>query len=170
MAKFVEILIGATVVGIDYAPEDFRENPNAEWDETWGYQEMLYVKADGEDITKTKGKYIVTDELFKEMLPEPAYLYFDYYPDECVTQVYHIELEDNEEFDPKKLHLIKSTELWYNYDSDSPEFEHIPRYYILADYIIYNDKKVYMELSVGDAMQENPISKGGCWECVVTRR
>lgn len=91
------------------------------------------ITADGEDIQKKKGKYINTPTFFKDEwgITAPCYV-----QSSCRTTLfevtYEIELEDDEEFDPKKLQLIKS-----NY-----EFEFLP-YAIVLPFIMYDGKKIY---------------------------
>ena len=88
------------------------------------------ILVDGQPLQR-KGKYIKTKDYFKH-LPVPTIA-------ECVggfggaeyEQEYEIKLEDDEEFDPMKLHLVKS----------DYELEFMP-YGIISHYIIYDNKRI----------------------------
>lgn len=91
-----------------------------EWEET-------------EDITNKKGKYIKRTDIFKgdQGLIPPFYV-------RCINggtdicNSFCIELEDDDEFDPSQLQLVKS----------DYEVEFLP-YGIVSDCIIYNGEKIY---------------------------
>lgn len=77
----------------------YTENEEPVWD----------VDSEGAvDITKKKGKYLLLNDLFKENyeLESPFYVRQINYCD--INECFMIELEDDEEFDSKKLQLIKS--------------------------------------------------------------
>lgn len=91
---------------------------------------------EGEDITKKKGKYLKTKEYFSKVLGLKAPFYVRCINIGCeVTGVYEIELQDDEEFDPKKLQLLKS----------DYELLFIP-YGIIMDYVYYDGKKIVNEV------------------------
>lgn len=82
------------------------------------------------DITKKKGKYIISETYFKEMgLIVPHFAQVKNLNEYIICE-YEIQLNDDEEFDPKKLQLVKS-----NY-----EYEFLP-YGIMTEYIVYDGKK-----------------------------
>lgn len=85
---------------------------------------------DGINITKKKGKYIKTTTFFKESeVISPFVWGCDSFRN--FHFVYEIEIEDDEEFDPSKLQLIKS----------DYELEIFP--YAIIPEISYNGKKYY---------------------------
>ena len=95
----------------------------------------IEVLANGEDITKQKGKYIMVDDLVRRELctdemPYPIEFRF-IRPMNCYNG--WVEL-DVEEFDPKKLHLRKCVY----------EFPDIP-YAIDAMHIIYDDELIELD-------------------------
>lgn len=89
---------------------------------------------EGEDITKQKGKYIKRDDILKKdyKLRAPFYV-MPYNMLALIVNEFCIELEDDEEFDPKKLQLIKS----------DYEVEFLP-YGIVTDTIVYDGKEILM--------------------------
>lgn len=101
--------------------------------------EGVYVGNEGfeesEDITKKKGKYIKRDDVLKKdyKLNPPFYVRCINSGTEIVN-TFCVELEDDEEFDPKKLQLIKS----------DYEVEFLP-YGIVTDTIVYDGKEIIMD-------------------------
>lgn len=108
------------------------------WDTVTG----MYINApssyeiDGlENVVKQKGKYAKKNDYFHELFandsdhPLPVDLHIRTYYEQNIT--YTIELEDDEEFDIKKVQLVKS----------QYEAELFP-YFIIADYILYDGKEV----------------------------
>lgn len=99
----------------------------------------MFINDDEEtDVIKQKGKYIKTRNHFHELFaaegehPLPVVVHCRDY-DVCRGGVgdYYIELQDDEEFDIKKIQLVKS-----DYEIvDEP-------YFIIADYIMYDGKRV----------------------------
>lgn len=91
------------------------------------------------DITKEKGKYVKTSDYLKTdcELPLPFWCTPTKY-NTGIVETFCIELEDDEEFDPKKLQLIK-------YEN---EVDFIPYAIIVTD-IMYNGKKIHLEFSEG---------------------
>lgn len=87
-----------------------------------------------EDIIKKKGKYINRDDILKADYDLVAPFYVLPFDDEAyIENTFCIELEDDEEFDPKKLQLIKS----------DYEVDFIP-YGIVSDKIMYDGKEIEM--------------------------
>lgn len=100
--------------------------------------EPVWDIEDGIDITKTKGKYLLINDLFSERckLKSPFWVEQTNY---CViNEAFMIELEDDEEFDPKKLQLIKS----------DYEVQFLP-FGISVYAVVYNGKLIYMEPTDG---------------------
>jgi hypothetical protein len=97
---------------------------------------LTYSENKGEHIviTKNKGKYINTDSYFKETLGTNERFVFQPVTEDKDLFVYTIELEDDEEFDPKKLQLVNS----------AYEVNFLP-YGIIVDYIMYDGKKIYTD-------------------------
>lgn len=87
---------------------------------------------EGEDITKKKGKYIKRDDVFKNdyKLRAPFYV-MPYNMGAYIENTFCIELEDDEEFDPKQLQLIKS----------DYEVEFLP-YGIVTDEVLYKGNRI----------------------------
>ena len=84
---------------------------------------------DAIDITKKKGKYLETKTFWEDRIKFP--FVFQYADDTWAIYDYVIELEDDEEFDPKKLQLVKSDyEVWF-----------LP-YGIITEYIMYDGKTI----------------------------
>lgn len=87
------------------------------------------------DITKEKGKYIKRTDILKNdcKLTPPFYVRCINGETEIVNTIC-IELEDDEEFDPKQLQLVKS----------DYEVEFLP-YGIVSDCILYKGKKIVVD-------------------------
>lgn len=87
------------------------------------------------DITKEKGKYIKRTDILKNdcKLTPPFYVRCINGDTEIVNTIC-IELEDDEEFDPKQLQLVKS----------DYEVEFLP-YGIVSDCILYKGKKIVVD-------------------------
>lgn len=83
------------------------------------------------DIAKKKGKYVKTTTFIKETLGTNERFVFQPVTENTDRYEYTIELADDEEFDPKKLQLVKS----------DYEVDFLP-YGILAEYIMYDGKKI----------------------------
>ena len=103
------------------------------WDTVTG----MFIDDDMENnVVKKKGKYIKVVDYFHTLfddsgdhpLPVEVHLRSSHGPDEFS---YIIELEDNEEFDIKKVQIVKS----------DYEIECCP-YFIISHYIMYDGKKV----------------------------
>lgn len=104
---------------------------------TYGMDNIVALTVNnGENLVKKKGKYIKTKEFFHDLWSDES----DHpLPVEVHTKTfssynpqYEIELEDDEEFDIKKLQLVKS----------DYEFDQYP-YWIIADYIMYDGRQIY---------------------------
>lgn len=162
--KQVKITIEGTMLMCEYASfAGVLMNEEYDFDSTyystngWEKLEALYVNDDrSENLIKKKGKYIKAYDYFHDLFSEegdhplPVEVHLSDSPDgggEIIGLDYIIELEDDEEFDIKKVQLIKS----------DYEIECCP-YFILAEKIKYNGKDVglteessniYCDLEVG---------------------
>lgn len=138
--KQVKITIRGDIIALDYCSttlygedEDFFGNYYlcCGWDKLT----EMWIDDKEENVIKQKGKYVKTKEFFHHLFREDG----DHkLPVECHTRVYSnqeisyiIELEDDEEFDIKKVQLVKS-------DYECQEFP----YWIIADYILYDGKEI----------------------------
>ena len=91
--------------------------------------------SEDEDITKSKGKYIKrTDVLKKDYKLTPPFYVRCINGGTEIVNTFCVELEDDEEFDPKQLQLVKS----------DYEVEFLP-YGIVSDTIIYKGKEILMD-------------------------
>lgn len=90
------------------------------------------------DITKKKGKYILTSNYFSGVngLKTPFYYSQRRYCEIC--EMFTIELQDDEEFDPKKFQLIKS----------DYELSFLP-YAIIPTMVMYDGKVIFKDDSDG---------------------
>ena len=139
--------------------EYYYDPTNKEWDsdyDLYSYNIILSnveVFANGEDITKKKGKYIKTYPFTKDIVegfecdPEAKnMLYRKADNDDDWDFEFEFEIPVSpQEFDPKKLQLIKS----------DYEFNEVP-YAILADVIIYDGKEYRTEDDFDYAMTDFP--------------
>lgn len=140
--KQVKVTIKGDIIALDYCSttlydedEDFFGNYYlcCGWDKL---TEMWIDDDEEENVIKQKGKYIKTKDFFHDLFREDG----DHpLPVECHTRVYYnqeisyiIELEDDEEFDIKKVQLVKSLET----STDTIPF------WIIADYILYDGKEI----------------------------
>ena len=102
----------------------------------WDKLEALYVDDNEEEnLIKKKGKYIKTRNYFHDLFkedgehPMPIKVHYRNYSD--VSLDYIIELEDDEDFDIKKVQLVKS----------DYEVELFP-YFIVCEKIMYDGREV----------------------------
>lgn len=127
--------------------ELYREYGNMSYNyfETYGFKtvESITLNDGEENLVKQKGKYIKTKEFFHSLFRSDGEQPL---PVHCEEQVLHdwevgytIELKDDEEFDIKKLQLIKS-------DYEIQEYP----YWIVADYVIYDGKRIDFDVDVID--------------------
>lgn len=139
--KQVKVRITGTLVIVDYCSqkvisesEDFTSNYyiTGGWDSV----DSLYVNDNEEEnLVKKKGKYVKTREYFHDLFkvdgehPLPVEIHYKHYEDQELEYV--IMLEDDEEFDIKKVQLVKS----------DYEIELFP-YFILCDHILYDGKEI----------------------------
>ena len=152
-----KITLKGTLVMIDYCSESLMlESEDSFLDnyyQTAGFLDWedggLFVNDDDEnDLMKQKGKYVKTKEHFHELFKEdgehplPVILHTRHY--RFVEADYIIEHED--EFDIKKVQLVKS----------DYEIECFP-YLIIADYILYDGKKVDVEGDLYDLCPEEKM-------------
>lgn len=133
--KKVKITIKGDLLVLDYCNVELDFLDNYYCTCAWNSIEAMHVNDDEENVVKKKGKYVKTKEYFHDLFSEDG----DHpLPVECHTKVYQnvyadyeIELEDNEEFDIKKVQLVKS-----DYECDA-----FP-YFIIACHILYDGKEV----------------------------
>lgn len=86
------------------------------------------------DITKKKGKYLLVNNFFSKCRRLIAPFYVDQVNYCEQVNSFEIKLEDDEEFDPKKLQLIKS----------DYELQFLP-FGIVSNGVVYNDKVVWAD-------------------------
>ena len=148
--KQVKITIKGTIIAVDYCSqslynedEDFFGNYYLTCG--WETVEDMYINTDdvyfadeADNVVKKKGKYVKVRDYFHKLWgkdsdhPLPVECHTRQYSNCCAD--YMIELEDEEEFDIKKVQLIKS-------DYEVSEFP----YFILANKILYDEKEIYTE-------------------------
>lgn len=140
--KQIKIKITGDIIALDYCAQDLPEDEDfygnyylvCGWNTVTG----LYVDDSEDNAVKQKGKYVKTKEFFHDLFrvdgDQPL-------PVECHTRVYNeqeinyiIEIEDDDEFDIKKVQLVKS-------DYECDEFP----YFIVADYILYDGKEIHTD-------------------------
>lgn len=119
----------------------------------WDTVEALYVDDNEEEnLVKKKGKYVKTREYFHELFKEdgehplPVQIHYKKYSSQELQYV--IELQDDEEFDLKKVQLVKS-------DYEVQEFP----YFILCEKILYDGKDVEADLDFNDWTEYCPDEK-----------
>ena len=95
------------------------------------------------DITKEKGKYLLVNDLFSNHYQFNAPFYVEQFNYCGLQEHFVIELEDDEEFDPKKLQLIKS----------DYELEFLP-FAISMGVVLYNGKLITAEIGDGYLSKE----------------
>ena len=149
--KEVKITIKGDLVIVDYCSQSVIDAniESGEYDEecdafagnyyvtgAWDKVEALYVDGnEDENLVKKKGKYVKTKEYFHDLFKEdgdhplPVQVHYRYYYNDELD--YIIKLEDDEEFDIKKVQLVKS----------DYEIELFP-YFILCEKILYDGKDV----------------------------
>lgn len=134
--KKVKITIHGDLLALDYCNVDKEFLDEYYYTCAWDKVEAMYINGNEEEnVVKKKGKYVKTKEYFHDLFsadgdhPLPvechARIYQNVYAD------YEIKLEDNEEFDIKKVQLVKS-----DYECDA-----FP-YFIIAGNILYDGKEV----------------------------
>lgn len=113
---------------------------------TYGMDQIkgLYVNGDRENnLVKQKGKYYLNNGFFHLLWneqsdhPLPITAHVRTFANSTVW--YDVNLDDNEEFDIKKVQLVKS-----QYEADAIPF------WIIADYILYDNHKVEADPSLWD--------------------
>lgn len=139
----MKIEIKGTAIYCQYASI---QRMQEEEEDFWGiYYDYFYIEsgiqvlADGEDITKKKGKYVMVPDLIKNQIvcdDQPFPVEFRIVHD--VEYYGWVEL-DVEDFDPKKLQLRKNTY----------EFEMIP-YSIDGYTILYDGKEIQLNTEYMD--------------------
>ena len=86
------------------------------------------------DVTSKKGKYLLVNNFFSKCRRLIAPFYVDQVNYCEQVNSFEIKLEDDEEFDPKKLQLIKS----------DYELQFLP-FGIVSNGVVYNDKVVWAD-------------------------
>lgn len=119
----------------------------------WDKIEALYVDDNEEEnLVKKKGKYVKTREFFHDLFSEdgehplPVEVHYRCYDGKEIE--YIIELEDDEEFDIKKVQLVKS-----DYEVD------LFPYFILCEKILYDGKEIEANPDFNDWSQYCPEEK-----------
>ena len=119
----------------------------------WDKVEALYVDDNEEEnLVKKKGKYVKTREFFHHLFSEdgdhplPVKIHYKHYYEQELEYV--IELEDDEEFDIKKVQLVKS-------DYEVEEFP----YFILCEKILYDGKEIESNNEFNDWAEYCPEEK-----------
>lgn len=140
--KTVKVTIVGTLLVVDYCSksrinEEEGFNDLYYFDACWDELDALYVDGNEEEnLIKKKGKYVKDNTYWHDLLSEdgdhplPVEMHTRHF--QPVEADYNIGLADDEEFDIKKVQLVKSLE----FDTfDIP-------YYICAMFILYDGKKV----------------------------
>lgn len=167
MGKTVKITLVGTVDACEYCSKSHYDNYdtdeeafNSEFYITsgWNRIDSLFVDDNrDENLIKKKGKYVKVVDYFHNLFsddsdhPLPVDLHVRTFVGDNEID-YYIELEDDEEFDIKKVQLIKS----------DYEIEAFP-YYILTEKILYNGR----EIPADDEMADFFIEGRFCEEYVV---
>lgn len=140
--KQIKIKITGDIIALDYCTQDLPEDEDfyGNYYLTCGWNTVtgLYVNDSEDNVVKQKGKYVKTKKFFHHLFRKDG----DHpLPVECHTRVYceqeveyNIRIEDDEEFDIKKVQLVKS-------DYECDEFP----YFIVADYILYDGKEIHTD-------------------------
>lgn len=139
--KEVKITINGDLLVIDYCSKSLIKEEDSFIDQYyavsgWDKVNAMYIDDNTEEnVVKKKGKYVKSVTFFHERMdknsehPLPVEMHTRRYYD--IDADYVIELEDNEEFDIKKVQLVKS-------DYELPEFP----YFICANNILYDGKEI----------------------------
>ena len=166
--KKVKVTIEGTILICEYASEQAMESEEGGFDSVyymtlgWDTLKGLYIDEDeGENLIKKKGKYHKSYEYFHNLfsedgehpLPVEVHLRSSSYDEKFD---YIIDLEDSEEFDIKKLQLIKS----------DYEIEPCP-YFIVAEKIMYDGKEFSLTDESWDVYSEYSIDGRFCEEHTV---
>ena len=120
----------------------------------WNTVDGLYIDGGEENMVKQKGKYVKTKEYWHSLIgeesdhPVPVTVHWRHYYDQWFD--YIIELEDEDEFDIKKVQIIKS-----EYEID------LFPYFIRADVILYDGKEIKTTENWGDYDVEGKIYNEG---------
>jgi hypothetical protein len=135
--KTVKITIHGDILAVDYCSQlyEFAEDYNLIC--AWEKITSLTVDDGEENLVKNKGKYIVTRTYLHDMFsriepphPFPLTVHTRTYYNQRVE--YIIQLQDGEEFDIKKLQLMKTVEF------DTSDFG----FFIFADFIMYDGNQI----------------------------
>jgi len=165
--KTVKISIEAEVLVVEYCSLKFMQNEedfdgfNDSYYSCYGFETIqgLYVDDGDDNLIKAKGKYFKTREYFHDLFAadgeHPLPVRFLYKNRGEYRIDYEVSLEDDEEFDISKVQLVKSER----------EMPSVMPYFIIADYILYNGKKVDAEESIFDI----DINGRHCSKCTITK-
>lgn len=134
--KEVKITITGDILACDYCSQLYEFDEDYNLICSWSKITSLTVDDGEENLVKQKGKYITTKTYLHDMFsnidpPHPFPLTFHtrtYYNQEIDYTIY---LQDDEEFDIKKLQLMKTVEF------DTQDFG----YFIFADFIMYKGEE-----------------------------
>jgi hypothetical protein len=132
--KTIKITITGEPLVVDYCNTDLDFSDNYYTQVGWTSVSGVFVNDNPENVIKKKGKYFITSELWHTLLspdgdhPLPVELHMRTFAKTSFN--YSIEIPDDQDFDIKKLQLIKS-----NY-----ELEVFP-YFIDAHSIVYDGKE-----------------------------
>ena len=154
MGKRVKITLVGTVDACEYCSKDhFSEydSPEEAFNNEyyiisgWNKIDSLFVDDNQEEnLIKKKGKYVKVVDYFHDLFsdssdhPLPVELHVRTFTGDNEID-YYIDLEDDEEFDIKKVQLIKS----------DYEIEAFP-YFILTEKILYNGKEIFADEGMAD--------------------
>ena len=168
--KSVKITIEGTILMCEYASQkNYDETKDVDFVSTyymtlgWDKIDAMYIDDNKEEnLVKEKGKYVKTRNYFHELfaddgdhpLPVDLHLRSTYGGD---TFSYIIDLEDDEEFDIKKVQLVKS-----DYEINPCPF------FILVEKIMYDGKEISINPDEVDDYHSYGIDGRDCEECVVT--
>ena len=135
--KEIKITICGDVLAVDYCSQIYEFDEDYNLICSWSKIDALTVNDGEENLVKEKGKYITTrtylHDLFSRIEPPhpfPLTVHTRTYYNQRVE--YTIQLNDDEEFDIKKLQLIKTLEF------DTQDFG----FFIFADFIMYDGNQI----------------------------
>jgi len=139
--KSVKITIKGDLIIVDYCSQSLIDEEN-EFNDSfyvtgcWEKIDGMYINDDEENVVKKKGKYLLTKEYFHDLFSEdgdhplPVEVHSRGYQNQELE--YNIRLKDDEEFDIKKVQLVKS-------DYECSLFP----YFIVCTHILYDGKEIY---------------------------
>jgi hypothetical protein len=167
--KKVKVTIEGTLLMCEYCSKSLIEEDGDFYSEYyavngWDKLDALYINDDeSENLIKKKGKYVKVYDYFHELFSEDG----DHpLPVEMHTRTsygndklsYEIDLEYDEDFDIKKLQLIKS----------DYEIECCP-YFVVAEKILYNGKECFLTDESQDDYSDYGIEGRYCDEYTIDK-